>query len=102
VDPVPTMLKILIQSESREIFGVHVIGRQAAEIVNLASVAIRCHLTLEQLLSNPLVHPSAAEAIQECVKVSVASRLDRGVWERRNGWSAFHNPFWTKPLRGIC
>jgi dihydrolipoamide dehydrogenase len=68
VDPAPTLLKILIQSESREIFGVHVIGRQAAEIVNLASVAIRCQLTLEQLLQIPLVHPSATEAIQECAK----------------------------------
>jgi dihydrolipoamide dehydrogenase len=65
VDPVPTSLKILIQSESRQIFGVHVIGRQAAEIVNLASVAIRCQLTLEQLLEIPLVHPSATEALQE-------------------------------------
>ena len=68
VDPTPTLLKILIQSESREIYGVHVIGRQAAEIVNLASVAIRCQLTLEQLLQIPLVHPSATEAIQECAK----------------------------------
>ena len=68
VDPEPTMLKVLIQSESRQIFGVHAIGRQAAEIVNLASVAIRCQLTLEQLLEIPLVHPSATEAIQECVK----------------------------------
>jgi Pyridine nucleotide-disulphide oxidoreductase, dimerisation domain len=50
VDPGPTMLKILVQSESKQIFGIHVIGRQAAEIVNLASVAIRCQLTLEQLL----------------------------------------------------
>jgi len=66
VDPAPTFLKILIQSESRQISGVHVIGRQAAEIVNLASVAIRCQLTLEQLLEIPLVHPSATEAIQEC------------------------------------
>jgi hypothetical protein len=65
-DPAPTLLKILIQSESRQIYGVHVIGRQAAEIVNLASVAIRCQLTLEQLLQIPLVHPSATEAIQEC------------------------------------
>jgi dihydrolipoamide dehydrogenase len=68
VDPVPTMIKILIHSESRQIFGVHVIGRQAAEIVNLASVAIRCQLTLEQLVEIPLVHPSATEAIQECAK----------------------------------
>ncbi len=68
VDPVPTMLKILIQSESRQIYGVHAIGRQAAEIVNLASVAIRCELSLEQLLQIPLVHPSATEALQECAK----------------------------------
>ena len=66
IDPAPTLLKILIQSESRQIYGVHVIGRQAAEIVNLASVAIRCQLTLEQLVQIPLVHPSATEAIQEC------------------------------------
>lgn len=68
VDPAPTLVKILIHSESRQIFGVHVIGRQAAEIVNLASVAIRCELTLEQLLQVPLAHPSATEAIQECAK----------------------------------
>ena len=68
VDPTPTLIKILIQSESRQIYGVHAIGRQAAEIVNLGSVAIRCQLTLEQLLQIPLVHPSATEAIQECAK----------------------------------
>ena len=62
------MLKILLQSESRQILGVHVIGHQAAEIVNFVSVAIRSELTLEELLQVPLVHPSTAEAIQECAK----------------------------------
>ena len=68
VFPAETMLKILLQAESRQILGVHVIGHQAAEIVNFVSVAIRSELTLEELLQVPLIHPSTAEAIQECAK----------------------------------
>jgi glutathione reductase (NADPH) len=62
------MLKVLIRAESREILGVHAVGRQAAEIVNFVSVAIRSGMTLEELLQVPLVHPSTAEVIQECAK----------------------------------
>ena len=68
VNPSPTTVKILLQAESRQILGVHVIGRQAAEIVNLASFAVRAQFTIEQLLQVPLVHPSVTEAIQECAK----------------------------------
>src|SRR5271157_1947227 len=68
VSPAETMLKILLQAESRQILGVHVVGHQAAEIVNFVSVAIRSELTLEELLQVPLIHPSTAEAIQECAK----------------------------------
>src|SRR5271157_1364583 len=68
IAPAETMLKILLQAESRQILGVHVVGHQAAEIVNFVSVAIRSGLTLEELLQVPLVHPSTAEAIQECAK----------------------------------
>ena len=68
VTPLPTMVKILIQGESRQILGVHVVGAQAAEIVNLASLAVRAQLTLDQLLQVPLVHPSATEVFQECAK----------------------------------
>jgi dihydrolipoamide dehydrogenase len=68
VTPSATMLKILLQAESRQILGVHAIGPQAAEIVNFASVAMRSEMTLEDLLQVPLVHPSTAEAIQECAK----------------------------------
>jgi dihydrolipoamide dehydrogenase len=66
VTPLPTMVKILLQSESRQMLGVHVVGAHAAEIVNLASMAIRAGLTLDQLLQVPLVHPSATEVFQEC------------------------------------
>jgi dihydrolipoamide dehydrogenase len=67
VNPIPTMVKILLQSESRQILGVHVAGTAAAEIVNLASMAVRGGFTLDQVLQVPLVHPSATEVFQECV-----------------------------------
>jgi dihydrolipoamide dehydrogenase len=66
VDPLPTMVKIVLQAESRKIMGVHVVGTQAAEIVNLASMAVRAGLTLDQVLEVPLVHPSATEVFQKC------------------------------------
>jgi dihydrolipoamide dehydrogenase len=67
-NPSETMLKVLIQSESRQILGVHAVGHQAAEIVNFVSVAIQSGLSLEELMQVPLVHPSTAEAIHECAK----------------------------------
>jgi dihydrolipoamide dehydrogenase len=66
VNPLATMVKILLRSESRQILGVHVAGTQAAEIVNFASMGIRAGFTLDQLLQVPLVHPSATEVFQEC------------------------------------
>ena len=66
VNPLPTMVKILLQSESRKILGVHVVGIAAAEIVNLGSMAVRSGFTIDELLQVPLVHPSATEVFQEC------------------------------------
>jgi dihydrolipoamide dehydrogenase len=66
VNPLPTMVKILLQSESRQILGVHVAGTAAAELVNLGSTAVRAGFTLDQVLQVPLVHPSATEVFQEC------------------------------------
>jgi dihydrolipoamide dehydrogenase len=66
VNPLPTLVKILLQAESRQILGVHVAGTAAAEIVNLGSMAVRAGFTLDQVLQVPLVHPSATEVFQEC------------------------------------
>jgi dihydrolipoamide dehydrogenase len=66
VSPLPTMVKIVLQSESHQILGVHVVGSQAAEIVDLAAVATRAGFTLDEVLQIPFVHPSAAEVFQEC------------------------------------
>jgi dihydrolipoamide dehydrogenase len=66
IDPIPLMLKILVEAESREILGIHAIGRQAAEVVNTAALAIRSGTTIDELNQTTFIHPSTAEAIQQC------------------------------------
>jgi pyruvate/2-oxoglutarate dehydrogenase complex dihydrolipoamide dehydrogenase (E3) component len=67
LEPVPIALKILVDAESRQVLGVHAIGRHAAELVNMAAVAIRSGMTIEELSEITFVHPSLAETIQECL-----------------------------------
>ena len=65
IDPVPVMVKILVDPLSRQILGVHAIGYHAAELVNTAALAISSGTTIEDLSEITFVHPSAAEAIQK-------------------------------------
>jgi pyruvate/2-oxoglutarate dehydrogenase complex dihydrolipoamide dehydrogenase (E3) component len=65
-DPVPMMLKIVVEVESRKILGVHAIGHHAAEVVNTAALAIKSGTTIEDLSEMTFVHPSATETMQLC------------------------------------
>jgi dihydrolipoamide dehydrogenase len=65
-DPVQVTFKILVDAESKKILGVHAIGHHAAELVNIAALAIRSETTIEDLDEITFVHPSAAEAMQQC------------------------------------
>jgi dihydrolipoamide dehydrogenase len=64
LEPIRLMLKILVDSESRQILGLHAIGRHAAELVNTAALAIKSGITIDQLSEIIFVHPSPIEAIQ--------------------------------------
>jgi pyruvate/2-oxoglutarate dehydrogenase complex dihydrolipoamide dehydrogenase (E3) component len=64
LEPIRLMLKILVDSESRQIRGLHAIGPHAAELVNAAALAIRSGITIDQLSEIIFVHPSPIEAIQ--------------------------------------
>ncbi len=65
IDPVPIMVKILVDTQSRMILGVHAIGRHAAEIVNAATFSMRSGTTVDDLSEITFVHESAAEILQE-------------------------------------
>jgi pyruvate/2-oxoglutarate dehydrogenase complex dihydrolipoamide dehydrogenase (E3) component len=64
LEPSRLMLKVLVDSESRQILGLHAIGRHASELVNTATLAIRSGITVDQLSEIIFVHPSPIEAIQ--------------------------------------
>jgi pyruvate/2-oxoglutarate dehydrogenase complex dihydrolipoamide dehydrogenase (E3) component len=64
LEPSRLMLKILVDSESRQILGLHAIGRHAAALVNTAALAISSGITIDQLSEIIFLHPSPVEAIQ--------------------------------------
>jgi pyruvate/2-oxoglutarate dehydrogenase complex dihydrolipoamide dehydrogenase (E3) component len=63
IEPDKNLLKLVIQSSTGRILGCLAIGSRAAEVVNLASTAIRNGLTAQSLADLSLIHPSASEAM---------------------------------------
>ena len=63
IEPDKNLLKLVVQSSTGRILGCLAIGSRAAELVNLASTAIRRGLTAQDLADLSLIHPSASEAL---------------------------------------
>jgi dihydrolipoamide dehydrogenase len=68
VDPEPTFLKVIVDTGSRHLLGCLAVGDHASVIVNIATIAMRSELTVEQLLQMPLVQPSASEALMAILR----------------------------------
>jgi len=73
VEPETTQLKLVVQTGTARLLGCLAIGPRAAEIVNLASAAIRHGLTARKVADLSLVHPSASEALVRALQ----ERYDR-------------------------
>ena len=56
------MLKILFCPQTREIFGIHVIGDQAAEIIHIGQMLMATHNHLDFIIENVFNYPTWAEA----------------------------------------
>jgi dihydrolipoamide dehydrogenase len=68
VDPEPTFLKVIVDTRSRHLLGCLAVGDHAPVIVNIATIAMRSQLTVDQLLGMPLVQPSASEALMTILR----------------------------------
>ncbi|SDP50133.1 NADPH-glutathione reductase [Filomicrobium insigne] len=55
------LMKLLVDGESGRVVGCHVIGEGAAEIVQMAAIALRIGVTKAQFDQTMALHPSAAE-----------------------------------------
>lgn len=57
------LMKLLVEKAGQRVVGVHVVGPDAAEIVQGFAIAVKCGLTKSQFDSTIGVHPTAAEEL---------------------------------------
>lgn len=67
------LLKILFCPETHEVFGIHVIGDQAAEIIHIGQMLMTTHNHLDFLIENVFNYPTWAEAY----KLAAQNGLDK-------------------------
>lgn len=58
-----TLMKLVVCAKSDEVLGVHVVGPDAAEIVQGFAVALKCRATKAQFDQTVGIHPTAAEEL---------------------------------------
>ncbi len=57
------LMKLVLDAETDKVLGVHILGPDAAEIVQMAAVALRLGVTKAQLDETMALHPSVAEEL---------------------------------------
>ena len=62
------LIKIVFEKRYGEVLGAHIIGPQAAELISLASMAMKNELGLEEIRSVIFPHPSFGENFLDAVK----------------------------------
>ncbi len=58
-----TLMKLVVDAASNVVLGVHVLGPDAAEIVQMAAIALRLRATKADFDQTMALHPSAAEEL---------------------------------------
>jgi len=58
-------VKVLSDASSGEIFGIHIFGPQATELISEAALAIKMEATVSEISSTIHAHPTLSEAIRE-------------------------------------
>ncbi|WP_296818075.1 glutathione-disulfide reductase [Brevundimonas sp.] len=69
------LMKIIVDAESDRLLGVHIVGPDAAEIIQLAAVAVKAGLTKAQWDSTCALHPTVAEELVTMRERYVAPEL---------------------------
>ena len=58
-----TMMKLVVDRSSQIVLGIHILGPDAAEIVQMAAIALRLKATKDDFDRTMALHPSAAEEL---------------------------------------
>jgi glutathione reductase (NADPH) len=58
-----TLMKLVVQAETNRVLGVHIVGPDSAEMIQLAAIAVKAGLTKAQWDQTCALHPTAAEEL---------------------------------------
>jgi glutathione reductase (NADPH) len=61
--PERMLMKLVVDGQSRKVLGVHLVGPGAAELIQLAALALRMGATKDDFDATVAVHPTAAEEL---------------------------------------
>jgi glutathione reductase (NADPH) len=61
--PVRTAMKMVVDAKTDKVLGVHIFGDHAAEIIQLAALALRMGATKKDFDHTVALHPTAAEEL---------------------------------------
>ena len=67
-EPARTHVKLVVERRTKKVQGCLIIGNGAAEVINLAALAIQSRVTPRELERLFLVHPSISVALQRCAR----------------------------------
>ena len=57
------MMKLVVDDASDRVLGVHIVGPEAGEMIQLAGIAVKMGATKAQFDATVAVHPTAAEEL---------------------------------------
>lgn len=58
-----TLMKLVVRADNRQVVGAHMVGVDAAEIIQMAAIAVKAKLTKDQWDATCALHPTVAEEI---------------------------------------
>jgi glutathione reductase (NADPH) len=63
VHAVELLVKVLVNADDDRVLGIHIVGKDAGEIMQGFGAAMVCGLTKQQLFDTVAIHPTIAEEI---------------------------------------
>jgi hypothetical protein len=72
-----TLMKLLVNPADQKVVGVHVVGPDAPEMIQMAAIAVKMGVTKAQWDSTCAVHPTAAEELRDLLDDAVRAGFDR-------------------------
>lgn len=62
------LVKIVAESNTGEVLGLHIAGSSATELITVGAMAIRLEATVEELVTTIFAHPTVGEAVHEAAE----------------------------------